>query len=212
MEPRGERREEARGGRVREALPAELDSLAPLLARAFERDPVYRWIVPDDARWQRVAPGLFRELLRLFASTGMVLTDGDGAGAALWNPPEPRPRSLRESAVFALALCVRLRGATPRLARVGGILAALHPREPHWYLGVIGVEAERRRRGVGARLMAPILARCDDERLPAYLETAVEANLAFYGKHGFAVIGEATVPGGPKIWAMRRPPTSEGRT
>ena len=191
---------------MREALPAELDSLAPLLARAFERDPVYRWIIPDDARWRRVAPGLFRELLRLFAATGIVLTDGATAGAALWNPPEPRRRSLRESAAFALALCIRLRAATPRLARVGGMLAGLHPREPHWYLGVIGVDADQRRRGVGASLMAPVLARCDDEHLPAYLETAVEANLAFYGKRGFAVVGDAVVPGGPRIWAMRRPP------
>ena len=125
MEPRGERREKAPDGRVREALPAELDSLAPVLARAFERDPVYRWIVPDDARWRRVAPGLFRELLRLFAATGTVLTDDTAAGAALWNPPEPRRRSLRERAAFALALCVRLRVATPRLARVGGILSSL---------------------------------------------------------------------------------------
>src|SRR5262249_62182746 len=82
VEPRGERREEARGGRVREALPAELDSLAPLLARAFERDPVYRWIVPDDARWQRVAPGLFRALLPLLASTGVVLTRRERARSA----------------------------------------------------------------------------------------------------------------------------------
>ena len=191
---------------MREALPAELDALALVLARAFERDPVYRWILPDDARWRRAAPGLFCELLRLFAATGTVLTDDTAAGAALWNPPEPRRQSLRERAAFALALCVRLRAATPRLARVGGILAALHPREAHWYLGVLGVDAEHRRRGVAASLLAPILARCDAERLPAYLETALEANLAFYARHGFAVIGDAAVPGGPRIWALHRPP------
>ena len=208
MEPRRQRGE-TRGRCVREALPAELDALAGLLAHAFERDPAYRWMLPDDVRWRRVAPGLFRAILELFAATGLVLTDADGRGAALWNPPEPRPRSLRQSLAFSLGLCARLGWASARLARLARALAALHPREPHWYLGVVGVDPEWRRRGVGASLLAPILARCDAEQLPAYLETAAAENLPFYRGNGFEVIGEASVPSGPRIWAMRRPPRVE---
>jgi len=192
------------GDRVRDARPAERAALATLLARAFARDPVYRWIVPDDAHWQRVAPGFFREILALYTDTGLVLTTE--RGVALWNPPEPRARPFGAGLAFALRVCARLGRATPRLARAAGALASLHPREPHWYLGVIGVEPDHQRRGIGTRLMAGPLARCDAEGLPACLETAAPGNLAFYRARGFEVTGEVSVAGGPAVWALRRAP------
>ena len=205
----GERGSGAPGGSVREALPSEHHSLAALLARAFERDPIYRWMLPDDARWQRIAPGLFREIVVLFATTGLVLTDGACGGVALWNPPEPRPRRLLESIAFSLRIAARLGRATGRLARVASALAALHPPERHWYLGVLGADPLRRERGIGTSLLAPILARCDAERLAAFLETAAPENLPFYRGRGFEVVGETSVPGGPTIWAMRRAPSTD---
>ena len=200
-----ERRANAAGDPVREALPAEREALAALLARAFASDPVYRWILPDDARWQRSAPGVFREILALFAATGLVLTDPSGGGVALWDPPE-RARAFRARLAFALRMCARLGRASSRLAAVAGTLADFHPREPHWYLGVIGVEPEHQGRGIGTSLMAPLLDRCDAERLPAFLETATPANLRFYKGRGFEVVGEAAVRGGPRVWALRRAP------
>ena len=52
--------------------------------------------------------------------------------------------------------------------------------------------------------MAPILARCDDERLPAYLESSKEQNIPFYERHGFRVQQELEIAGGPTLWAMVR--------
>ena len=50
-----------------------------------------------------------------------------------------------------------------------------HPREPHWYLALLGVDPALQGRGFGPHLMQPVLDRCDSDRLPAYLETDTEA-------------------------------------
>ena len=51
-----------------------------------------------------------------------------------------------------------------------------------------------------------MLARCDADRVLAYLESSRESNIAFYERHRFAVVEEIQLEGGPKVWAMRREP------
>ena len=43
----------------------------------------------------------------------------------------------------------------------------------------------------------PVLERCDDERLPAYLETTSPRNRALYQRHGFEITGQFSV--GPRV-------------
>jgi GNAT superfamily N-acetyltransferase len=42
------------------------------------------------------------------------------------------------------------------------------------------VRSGHQRQGIGSRLLEPVLACGDNDRLPAYLETAAERNLVFY--------------------------------
>jgi GNAT superfamily N-acetyltransferase len=194
---------------VRPAQPAELEPLAALLARAFEHDPVYRWILPDERRWQRGSPGLFRAILDRFAATGLVLTDDACAGAALWHPPDP---PARPALAFSLRLALQLGRAIGRLARVAEALEQLPPRGPDWYLAVLGTAPERQRSGVATSLLGPILARCDAQGLAACLDTGNRGNVGFYERRGFEVIGEATLRGGPTLWAMHRAPRPRAPT
>jgi ribosomal protein S18 acetylase RimI-like enzyme len=79
--------------------------------------------------------------------------------------------------------------------------------DPHWYLAGIGVEPSAQGRGVGAALLEPGLVAATRAGLPAVLLTNNEANLAFYERHGFAVVREGATPqGGPHAWAMVKPP------
>lgn len=78
--------------------------------------------------------------------------------------------------------------------------------EPHYYLFLLGTRPESQGHGLGSSLMAPVLERCDRDRVPAYLEATSERNVPLYLRHGFEVTAEIQIPGGPKMWPMWRAP------
>ena len=69
---------------------------------------------------------------------------------------------------------------------------------------MLGTDPRHQGRGVGSALLEPILARCDADRVPAYLESSKRSNVPFYERHGFRVLGELAIAGGPVIWRMQR--------
>ena len=94
------------------------------------------------------------------------------------------------------------------VALAGGEAIARHALgEPHWYLAIVAVAPAEQGKGLGAKVLAPMLERCDAEGLPAALDTSAPGNVGFYERLGFVVHGEADVPGGgPHLWFMRRDP------
>jgi GNAT superfamily N-acetyltransferase len=193
---------------TRRADKSDTRPLADVLARAFLDDPLMRFILPDEDLRRRRLPRLFRISLGLqYLPLGVVHTTADSAGASLWSPPgqwRAPPRVVARSLPrVALALGSRL----PVSVRAISAVERCHPTEPHWYLAVIGTEPSRQGQGIGSALMAPVLQRCDDEVVPAYLESSKEANLAFYARHGFEVTSTIDLErGGPRIWPMWREP------
>ena len=56
-------------------------------------------------------------------------------------------------------------------------------------------------------MLVPGPRACDQQGVPAYLESSIETNIGFYSPHGFEVIGEVTVPDGSvRPWLMWRVP------
>jgi ribosomal protein S18 acetylase RimI-like enzyme len=193
---------------VRKATPRELDSLAAVLARAFHDDPVARWIVKHDGRRLRFLQRNFRLFLRrLWFAQDECYTTENVAGAIVWELPgrwkAGVPGQLRLLPAM-LAINGRL---LPRWGRALAAMESNHPAEPHYYLPVVGVEPQWQGRGLGTALLRPVLERCDDEKLPAYLEASSPRNRALYQRHGFQVTGQFSVgPGSPPLWPMWRTP------
>lgn len=78
-----------------------------------------------------------------------------------------------------------------------------HPRDPHWYLMMVGADPDRRGQGLGSAVIRPMLDRCDTEGLPAYLESSNERNVPLYHRLGFEVTDEFQLaPDCPPIWSM----------
>jgi GNAT superfamily N-acetyltransferase len=192
---------------VRPARDGDVDRLAVVLARAFHDDPVTRWVYASERRRPFWATRFFAWQLRRLIPQDVTWTtaDGDG-GAALW----ALPGRWREDARDTLSLLrLTLPGVLPRMPRILrglGQVEVRHPAERHLYLAVLGVDPDRQGTGVGSRLIRPGLDLCDRERLPAYLETGKEANLAFYGRHGFHVLDRLELPKGPPVWFLWREP------
>lgn len=140
-------------------------------------------------------------------ATGRVLVDDGVRGAAVWAAPGHWRATARETVAVAPAAVRLFRANLARGLRTLTTLEKHHPREPHWYLTFLGTDPEHQGHGIGSALIEPVTLRCDQEGLPAYLESSKEANVPFYRRHGFEVTGELDCPGGgPKMWLMRRDP------
>jgi ribosomal protein S18 acetylase RimI-like enzyme len=90
-----------------------------------------------------------------------------------------------------------------RWGEVFELLETLHPKEPHWYLGTLGVDPSFQNRGVGAALLSSWIAGVDRDGATAYLETDTARNISFYERAGFTLDGETSILGVP-VWCMRR--------
>ncbi|MEY2567215.1 MAG: hypothetical protein QOE35_1744 [Actinomycetota bacterium] len=188
---------------VRNATRADVPTLSRALARAFEDDPVMSWLYPGPHRLEAFFRGYE---LKLHLPHGEVYTTDGVDGAAIWAPPDQWRTSARDVLRVAPGL---LRVTGTRLMRGLRTMNAVerkHPKEPHWYLAVLGTDPSKQGKGVGSALLAPVLQRCDNEGLPAYLESSKESNIAFYRRHRFEVTDEIQLPKGPKVWPMWRDP------
>ena len=127
----------------------------------------------------------------------------------MWDPPGRWKVSISQMIRFAPAFVRIFRSNCLRGLALLNAVERHHPREQHYYLVAIGTDPVHQGRGVGAALLAPVLTRCDAERMPAYLESSNERNVPFYQRSGFRVMREVRVPDGPKITLMRRPARGE---
>lgn len=187
--------------------------MAGALARAFDDDPVTVHLLPRPAMRARTLRAHFRATLldALPFSHAWGAFDGERpVGASIWLPPGAWPMSLRRSLAVVGAILGRsavgaLRAA-PDAVRMFRAGEHVHVREPHWYLAVLGLEPDHQGKGGGGMVLEPALAACDEEHLPAYLETGKERNIAWYGRHGFELVEELRpVPKAPPLWTMLRP-------
>ena len=192
---------------VRRATAADAPALAHVLARAFRDDPVMTWVCPSARRREEHGRRFFGARLRQLLPHDEVWTTDARDGAALWAPAGVWHQSLRETlellpATIAGRALHRLPLVLPGLAGV----EARHPREPHAYLAVLGADPGAQGRGVGSALLQATLNTCDEDGVPAYLESSKERNVAYYARHGFRVREEVDLPRGPRVWLMWRDP------
>jgi hypothetical protein len=184
----------------------ESAALVDVLAAGFRDDPFMEWIFPDEASRPEALVGWFRHWVDAYGSDARTFLLGQGEAAALW--VEPRPRRLGDETHAATVAHIQAHnGDRTALVLQGLAPLANHPPRPYWYLNAIAVAWGNSGRGLGARLLAPMLARADAEQLPVYLESSNSRNLTFYGRHGFEPWGEVIrMPeGGPSVQPMWRP-------
>jgi GNAT superfamily N-acetyltransferase len=181
------------------------------LARAFDDDPMMRWFFPEDSSRRE---GLDRYFTTIFTRQYVrhAICERTEAAAAFWVPAESQAQAVPDGETIRELQSIL--GDRAALFRDTVETAAKHaPREPHWYLAVIGADPAAKGQGHGAALLRSGLAKADAAGLPVYLESSAPANVPFYEHFGFTVREELQLPGGgPRLWAMWRKPRRTAHT
>ena len=190
---------------VPEVTSAGADARASAISSivlGFATDPMTRWVWPDPSDYLRIMPQFANAFGgKAFELGTAYITEGARA-AALWLPPGVEPDEAAMGAVTA-------QSPRPDIAEdIGHVLegmAKYHPKEPHWYLPLIAADPNWIGRGLGSLLMKHALRRCDQEGVPAYLESSNPKNISLYQRHGFRIVGEIQHGSSPTLTPMLRP-------
>lgn len=201
-------------GRIRRVTRAELGAMARILAQAFYDDPLMRWMVPNDAlRLQRLERVFGISSHRVWLPQNESYVSDELVGACAWMPPNTWHLGLLAQMRMLPGFARALRGDLSRMLKLDTFLENKHPHEPaHWYLNAMGVVPAWQGRGCGTAMLQPVLARCDAEGVPAYLETSTQRGRVLYERNGFEVVEQCRfADDGPPLWLMWREPQSERR-
>jgi len=212
---------------VRLLAREDRDDAVDVLARGFAEEPGNRALYPDPsvrrAIWDLGARQALDETIRL-GSVHAAIVDGEVAALALWHPPGVRPssvidraRHLRQSLPEAPTILQGIPGAARtaaphalpalRMARARNAAVKRVSRGPTWHLAFLATLPEHRGKGLARRLLNRQLDRCDEDRLPVWLETTDPVNPPIYERFGFkTIVHIADAAWLPGFWVMRRDP------
>jgi ribosomal protein S18 acetylase RimI-like enzyme len=167
------------------------------------------WMLPGPDREARLAPLVRLDIELIALPSGEVWIHDDGASVAVWQEPEAAEAPPDVVGRLDAAATAAFGPRVEQLQEVEGLVHALRPAEPHWYLGTIGTLAHRRRQGCGTAVLRPVLDHLDRIGAIAYLETSAPENLDFYTRLGFEVVAglEGLPHDAPDTWGMQRPPS-----
>jgi ribosomal protein S18 acetylase RimI-like enzyme len=202
--------------RVALVFPEHYADAAGVLSRAFVDDPLINALAPEPrepVERARRLTGLFAVVLKLQRREGQpvfgVFEDGRLIAAAVVEG------TMQSSAGATVASGLSNLPAMVRAVGWGGVRRSIklldtltrnHPPKPHLYLNILGVEPSFQGRHCGIAILRHLseLVEGRSDLDGVYLETATEANVAYYTRNGFEVIGEF-YPLGVRMWRMFQP-------
>lgn len=190
--------------------PEQTDAAATTLTDAFWDDPLLSVVVaPDESKRRAAGEWFFRTSVKYGLRWGESYANDDASAVAIWFPPGQTTISLSRMLRVGLA-------AMPFKVGLGGMsrfMKAMSTGEkfhkamhgPHWYLMAIGTRPELQGTGIGGGLLLSGTSQADTAKLPCYLETATESNVAFYSRRGFEVKDQTDVLGFTFYGMIRQP-------
>jgi ribosomal protein S18 acetylase RimI-like enzyme len=179
--------------------------VAQTLARAFQSESGWSYVIPNAGQRAARLPGAFHLFLRDEHRKGAVFGTAGFEAVTLWRGPGQARDTLWDRARLILPFIRVLGGAIGRGLEVSDLIEKHLPKEPCWYLHYAGCHPDYQGKGFGGAAIRAGLERADYEGLPAYLETADASNVELYRNFGFEVVHEWHIPEGPQFWGMKRP-------
>jgi GNAT superfamily N-acetyltransferase len=189
---------------VRNTQPSDVDAASRMLARAFFDDPVMSFFLPDAAARPAKLARVFRLLHKLALPHKSCFTTDGYECATLWRPPNRWHVHWWQYITNGPELLGTFGTGALSVMNTMDRIEKLHPKEPHWYLQVIGTDPPKQGKGYAGLAMRHTLAVADAVHMPCYLESSKDTNIPVYRTFGFEVTSEIKIPNGPTLWPMWR--------
>jgi ribosomal protein S18 acetylase RimI-like enzyme len=150
---------------IKTATESDEAGVIDVLVLAFSTDPGARWTWPDPHQYLKHS----REFVKAFGGKAFAHKSAyyvEGyAGASLWLPPNVHPD---EDTMTLLLQRTASEQIQNDLAKLFQKMESYHPREPHWYLPLIGVDPFLQGNGFGSALLKHALVSCDRDNKFAF--------------------------------------------
>ena len=190
----------------------DLDRLAEVAADAYRDYPLHNWFTKG--KYDEKASKLIMQIsLKTMTKDAVIYADSEEInGFAAW-----LPFGFTGSKTFPFLV----NGGLQLILHSGlGIIGRLLTYETYamnlkkeftenydWYLYNLSIKKEAQGKGIASKLMRPMLAFCDDEKMQVYLETNKESNVGLYRHYGFDLMREELIPKSQVMhYAMVRKP------
>jgi ribosomal protein S18 acetylase RimI-like enzyme len=188
---------------IRTATSPDAERCLATLTLAFGADPPCRWAWPDPQQYLEAFPRFARAFGGGAINHGTAYYYKGFSGVALWLSPCAAPDEESLAKVIEDTVADGRKGAMFSMFEQ---MDAVHPRDAHWHLSLIGVDPAHQGKGIGSALLSRVLNMFDSQKLSAYLEATSPRNVALYERHGFEVVGRIRAGDSPEIFPMLRKP------
>lgn len=180
-----------------------IKNLVNSIVLAFSSDPIVRWMYPNQEQYQKHFPNFVKTFASRAFDHNTVYCTPDYAGGAFWFLPQIEPDT---DAVIELIQQTVSEAIQEDVFTLFEQTSHFHPQQSYWYLGILGIKPSQQNKGYGSALIKQVLAHCDRHSQLAYLESSNPANLPFYQRHGFEIMGKIQAGSSPTMFPMVRYP------
>lgn len=175
-----------------------------------------RWALPEDGRMQRLTRWHELAAGHRGVATRSAWVNEETTSVAVWHAPDGAAGTAALPADVRAALARELPYLSAEradgVARTADLVDAHRPAGPHWELTFLGTRPTSRRRGLAAAVLAPALARCDADGLPAVAAAYSWAAVAYLRGSGFEVTAALrTADDALPLWVVARTPRAAPR-
>jgi len=178
---------------IEAVLKSDTARIAAVFLSAFRDDPLMRYLFSSARDIHKAMEVNFRYVIERARVNGVIFrTSAAYEGAAIWylNGYPKSTFSLNIRIAWFMLNQFKVTDLKKFISFYLKIEKA-HFRiisRPHYYLELLGVDAQFQGMGFASKLVKPVLAHADRSSRYCYLETQTEKNTALYQHYGFEVV------------------------
>lgn len=189
----------------------DLERAVHVQSQAFQNDPLWQYMIPEDEQRKRMLPKFFRVFLNASIRCRQAYGVGDPVeGVALWCAPHQKRFELSGAFIVGV-LKLAFEGFLSPFLRALKVFSRIEMMQgayapgPHYYLNTIAVLPDSQGKGLASKLIRPFLEKADEESVGAYVETMAGRNVGLYEHFGFQCVEQYHVPITElDVWAFYR--------